>query len=101
MAGPRLLVIDDVGYLSDSNRLADLRFELVSRVTITNSTLVTPTTLRRMAASFFPKPACFFSWSIGLVAPRRGPRHLGESYRLKRPAELSEQRARHDGKAKS
>jgi DNA replication protein DnaC len=27
-AGPRLLVIDEVGYLSYSNRHADLRFEL-------------------------------------------------------------------------
>jgi DNA replication protein DnaC len=30
-AGPRLLVIDEVGYLSYSNRHADLLFELVSR----------------------------------------------------------------------
>ena len=33
-AGPRLLVIDEVGYLSYSNRHADLLFELVSRASL-------------------------------------------------------------------
>ena len=40
-AAPHLLVIDEVGYLSYSNRHADLLFELVSRRYQTKSTLVT------------------------------------------------------------
>jgi len=39
-AGPRLLVIDGVGYLSYSNRHADLLFELVGRRYEHNSTIV-------------------------------------------------------------
>lgn len=40
-ARPELLVIDEVGYLSYSNRHADLMFELVSRRYQTRSTLIT------------------------------------------------------------
>jgi hypothetical protein len=42
-AGPRLLVIDEVGYLSYSNRHADLLFELVSRHTSTTARSSPPT----------------------------------------------------------
>ena len=40
-ARPALLVIDEVGYLSYSNRHADLMFELISRRYQNKSTLVT------------------------------------------------------------
>jgi DNA replication protein DnaC len=40
-ARPRLLVLDEVGYLSYSNRHADLLFELVSRRYEHKSTVVT------------------------------------------------------------
>jgi len=40
-ARPHLLVIDEVGYLSYSNRHADLMFELISRRYQNRSTLVT------------------------------------------------------------
>ena len=40
-AGPRLLCIDEIGYLSYSNRHADLLFELISRRYEQKSTLVT------------------------------------------------------------
>jgi DNA replication protein DnaC len=40
-ASPELLLIDEVGYLSYSNRHADLLFELVSRRYGTASTVVT------------------------------------------------------------
>ena len=40
-ARPRLLAIDEVGYLSYSNRYADLLFEIVSRRYETKSTLIT------------------------------------------------------------
>ena len=40
-AAPDVLVIDEVGYLSFSNRYADLLFELISRRYQTKSTVVT------------------------------------------------------------
>ena len=43
-ARPDLLVIDEVGYLSYSNRHADLMFELVSRRHLTRSTIITTST---------------------------------------------------------
>ena len=45
-ARPRLLVIDEVGYLSYSNRHADLLFEIVSRRYEEKSTLITTNLLR-------------------------------------------------------
>ena len=40
-AAPALLVIDEVGYLSYSNRHADLLFELINRRHESRSTLIT------------------------------------------------------------
>ena len=49
-ARPQLLVIDEVGYLSYSNRHADLMFELISRRYQNKSTLITTNrAVRRMA----------------------------------------------------
>jgi DNA replication protein DnaC len=49
-AAPDVLVIDEVGYLSYSNRHADLLFELISRRYQNNSTIVTyESTVCRMA----------------------------------------------------
>lgn len=40
-ASPSLLVLDEVGYLSDANRHADLLFELISHRHETKSTIIT------------------------------------------------------------
>src|SRR6516165_484079 len=60
-ARPHLLVIDEVGYLSYSNRHADLMFELISRRYQNRSTLVT--TNRNFAEwrEVFPNAACVVS----------------------------------------
>ena len=55
-ARPQLLVIDEVGYLSYSNRHADLMFELVSRRYQTKSTLVTTNRPFAEWREVFPKP---------------------------------------------
>jgi IstB-like ATP binding protein len=57
-AGPRLLVIDEVGYLSYSNRHADLLFELVSRRYEHNSTIVTTNRPFAKWREVFPNAAC-------------------------------------------
>src|SRR5262245_29168215 len=60
-ARPRLLVIDEVGYLSYSNRHADLLFELVSRRYEHMSTLITTNRPFGEWNEVFPNAACVVS----------------------------------------
>ena len=72
-----LLCIDEVGYLSYSNRAADLLFELTNRRYEKKSTLVTTNKPFAEWHEVFPNAACV----------------EGESYRLKEAKERAEQRA--------
>ncbi|MER8556867.1 ATP-binding protein [Mesorhizobium sp. M1217] len=92
-AAPTLLVIDEVGYLSYTNRHADLLFELISRRYKTKSTLVT--TNRNFADwhEVFPNAACVVSMVDRLVHNAEVIAIEGQSYRLKEATERSEQRA--------
>ncbi|WP_352765387.1 ATP-binding protein [Mesorhizobium sp. M0847] len=92
-AAPTLLVIDEVGYLSYTNRHADLLFELISRRYETKSTLVT--TNRNFADwhEVFPNAACVVSMVDRLVHNAEVIAIEGQSYRLKDATERSEQRA--------
>ncbi|MER8817528.1 ATP-binding protein [Mesorhizobium sp. M0965] len=92
-AAPTLLVIDEVGYLSYTNRHADLLFELISRRYKTKSTLVT--TNRNFAGwhEVFPNAACVVSMVDRLVHNAEVIAIEGQSYRLKEATERSEQRA--------
>ena len=58
---PDLLVIDEVGYLSYSNRHADLLFELISRRYQRNSTVVTTNRAFAEWGEVFPAAACVVS----------------------------------------
>jgi DNA replication protein DnaC len=100
-ARPRLLVIDEVGYLSYSNRHADLLFELVSRRYEQMSTLIT--TNRRFAEwnEVFPNAACVVSLVDRLVHHADVLSLEGKSYRHKEAQEHAEQRARKRRGAKS
>ena len=100
-AAPRLLVIDEVGYLSYSNRHADLLFELVSRRYEQNSTLVTTNRPFAEWREVFPNAACVVSLVDRLVHNAEIIAIEGESYRLKEARERSEQRAHQRRKAKS
>ncbi len=100
-AGPRLLVIDEVGYLSYSNRHADLLFELVSRRYEHNSTLVTTNRPFAEWREVFPNAACVVSLVDRLVHNAEVLAIEAESYRLKEAQERAEQRARQRRKAKS
>lgn len=100
-AGPDLLAIDEVGYLSYSNRHADLLFELVSRRYEHNSTLVTTNRPFAEWREVFPSAACVVSLVDRLVHNAEVLAIEGESYRLKEAQERAEQRARQRRKAKS
>lgn len=91
-AAPDLLLIDEVGYLSYSNRHADMLFELISRRYLHKSTLVT--TNRRFAdwGEVFPNAACVVSLVDRLMHRAEVVRIEGDSYRQKEAAERVTQR---------
>jgi len=100
-AAPDLLAIDEVGYLSYSNRHADLLFELISRRYESKSTLVTTNRPFAEWSEVFPNAACVVSLVDRLVHNAEVISIEGDSYRLKEARERSEQRARQRRKAKS
>jgi DNA replication protein DnaC len=91
-ARPRLLLIDEIGYLSYSNRHADLLFEIVSRRYQEKSTLVTTNRPFSEWGEVFPNAACVVSLIDRLVHNAEIIQIEGESYRLKEAKERSEQR---------
>jgi DNA replication protein DnaC len=93
-ATPQLLVIDEVGYLSYSNRHADLLFELVNRRYEQNSTLVTTNRPFSEWSEVFPNAACVVSLVDRLVHHAEVIAIEGESYRLKEAQERAEQKAK-------
>lgn len=100
-AHPALLVIDEVGYLSYSNRHADLMFELVSRRYQLRSTLITTNRPFAEWHEVFPNAACVVSLIDRLVHNAEIIAIEGESYRLKEARERTEQRARQRRGSKS
>src|ERR1700720_4534326 len=98
---PTLLVIDEVGYLSYSNRHADLLFELISRRYEHKSTLVTTNRPFAEWREVFPTAACVASLIDRLVHHAEIIAIDGESYRLKEATERSEKRGRQRRGAKT
>jgi DNA replication protein DnaC len=99
-AAPRLLVIDEVGYLSYSNRHADLLFELISRRYEKTSTLITTNRPFADWTQVFPNAACVVSLVDRLVHNAEVVSIDGDSYRLKEAQERSTQRAKQRRNAK-
>ena len=93
-ARPQLLVIDEVGYLSYSNRHADLMFELISRRYQNKSTLVTTNRPFAEWREVFPNAACVVSLVDRLVHNAEIIAVEGDSYRLKEARERADQRSR-------
>jgi len=91
---PRLLLIDEIGYLSYSNRHADLLFEVVSRRYQEKSTLVTTNRPFAEWGEVFPNAACVVSLVDRLVHNAELIHIEGDSYRLKEAKERSETRRR-------
>ena len=100
-ARPHLLVIDEVGYLSYSNRHADLMFELISRRYQNKSTLVTTNRTFAEWREVFPNAACVVSLVDRLLHNSEIVAIDGESYRLKEARDRTEQRTRQRRGAKS
>jgi DNA replication protein DnaC len=93
-ASPTVLAIDEVGYLSYSNRHADLMFELISRRYRNKSTLVTTNRSFSEWKEVFPNAACVVSLIDRLTHYAEIIAIDGESYRVKEARERNEQRAR-------
>ena len=100
-ARPALLVIDEVGYLSYSNRHADLMFELISRRYQNKSTMVTTNRPFAEWREVFPNAACVVSLVDRLVHNAEIVAIDGESYRLKEARDRADARARKRRAAKS
>ena len=97
-ARPQLLVIDEVGYLSYSNRYADLMFELISRRYQNKSTLVTTNRPFAEWREVFPNAACVVSLIDRLVHNAEIVAIEAQIYRLKEAHDRTGQRS-HAGAA--
>ena len=100
-AAPDFLAVDEVGYLSYSNRHADLLFELVNRRYEAKSTLVTTNKPFAAWPEMFPNAACVVSMVDRLMHHAEVIAIEGESYRLKEAKERTEQRTRQRRSAKT
>lgn len=88
-----LLAIDEVGYLSYSNRAADLLFELTNRRYEKKSTVITTNKPFAEWHEVFPNAACVVSLVDRLTHNAEVIALEGRSYRLKEAEERAEQRA--------
>jgi len=91
-AAPDLLLIDEVGYLSYSNRHADLLFELISRRYQHKSTVVTTNRAFAEWGEVFPNAACVVSLIDRLMHRAEVIRIDGDSYRAKEADERNARR---------
>jgi DNA replication protein DnaC len=100
-AQPKLLVIDEVGYLSYSNRHADLLFEIVNRRYETVSTIVTTNRPFSEWGEVFPNAACVVSLIDRLIHHSEILSIEGGSYRMKEAKERSIKKSKSKTKPKS
>ena len=100
-ARPKLLVIDEVGYLSYSHRHADLLFEIINRRYERSSTLVTTNRPFSEWNEVFPNAACVVSLIDRLVHHSEVIAIEGDSYRMKEAQEqAAKRRQKKPGKRK-
>ena len=93
-AAPDLLVIDEVGYLSYSNRHADLLFELINRRHEKKSTLITTNKSFSEWSEVFPNASCVVAMIDRLVHHAEILSIKGESYRRKEAQERATAKSR-------
>lgn len=91
-AHPTLLGIDEVGYLSYSNRHADLLFQIISRRYHQKPTLITTNKPFSAWGEIFPNAACVVSLIDRLVHSSEIIEIDAKSYRLKEAMEQSVKR---------
>lgn len=90
---PKLLAIDELGYLSYDNRHADLLFEVVTRRKGESSTLVTTNKPFSEWNEVFPNASCVVTLIDRLVHKAEVTAIKGDSYRFKEAKERSAKRA--------
>ena len=88
-----LTLIDEVGYLSYSNRHADLLFELISRRYQHKSTVITTNRAFADWGEVFPGAACVVSLIDRLMHRAEVVRIEADSYRAKEAEEREAQRS--------
>ena len=93
-SAPDVLVVDEIGYLSYSNRHADLLFELLNRRYEKKSTIITTNKPFAQWQEVFPSAGCVVSLVDRLVHRTEVIAIKGESYRLKEAEERSERNQR-------
>ncbi len=95
---PKLLIIDEIGYLSYSNRHADLLFEIINRRYEQNSTIVTTNRPFGEWNEVFPNASCVVSLIDRLVHHSQIIAIEGDSYRMKEAQEQATKRHSHSTK---
>lgn len=100
---PALLIIDEVGYLSYSNRHADLLFEIITRRYEEKSTFITTNKAFTEWRDIFPNAACVVSIIDRLVHHSEITNIEADSFRIKEAKEKNMERkaARTKNKTKS
>ncbi|MCP4239948.1 MAG: ATP-binding protein [bacterium] len=99
---PRVLCIDEVGYLSYGNRHADLLFEVVTRrYEVGKPVVVTTNKAFRSWSEVFPNATCVVTLVDRLVHRSEVVAIEGESYRLKEAQERKARRNRQRHEAKT
>jgi DNA replication protein DnaC len=91
-ARPAFLLVDEVGYLSYSNRHADLLFEIINQRYEQRSTLVTTNRPFGEWNEVFPNAACVVSLIDRLVHHSEIIAIEGKSYRMKEAQEQAAKR---------
>ncbi len=91
---PSILVIDELGYLSYSNRYADLLFEIISRRYQKKSTIITTNKAFNEWGGIFPNAACVTSLVDRLVHNAEIINIDADSFRVKESKEKNIERAK-------
>ena len=92
--GPRLLLVDEVGYLSYDGRYGDLLFEVVSRRYEQKSTVLTTNKVFSEWTQVFETASCVSALVDRIVHRAEIVMVDGKSYRAKEARERAEQRAK-------
>jgi len=92
--GPRLLILDEVGYLSYDGRYGDLLFEVVSRRYEQKSTVLTTNKVFSEWTQVFETASCVSALVDRIVHRAEIVTIAGRSYREKEARERTERRAR-------
>lgn len=91
---PRLLILDEVGYLSYDGRYGDLLFEVVSRRHLQRSTVLTSNKAFSEWTQVFAGASCVSALVDRVVHRAEIVKIAGESYRKKEAAERAERKAK-------